>query len=73
MDTDQADISFGHVSAFVDLDIDGHDDLIVTAPSAVIDSKPSGQVFVYRSPNTDHPWKERPKTFTPWYRFGQSY
>ncbi|MGI9509900.1 MAG: hypothetical protein ACR2QJ_11210, partial [Geminicoccaceae bacterium] len=67
------DIGFGHVSILVDLDLDGHDDLIVAAPSAVIDDVPSGQVFVYRSAETDHPWKQPPETFTPWYRFGQSY
>ena len=73
IETDQADIGFGHASILVDLDVDGHDDLIVTAPSALIDGAPAGQVFVYRSPDSDHPWKQRPSAFTPWYRFGQSY
>jgi len=68
-----AEIGFGQVSVLVDLDVDGHDDLIVSAPTARIGGAPSGQIFVYRSPETDHPWKQRPKTFTPWYRFGQSY
>ncbi len=66
-------ISFGHISMLADLDADGHDDLIITAPGALVDNVPSGQVFVYRSPDIEHPWRERPKTFTPWYRFGQSY
>jgi hypothetical protein len=67
------DIDFGHASVLVDLDVDGHQDLIVSAPMALVNGNPSGQIFVYRSPKTDHPWKERPKTFTPWYRFSQSY
>lgn len=67
------EIGFAHVSVLADLDVDGHDDLIVTAPSALVDGVPSGSVFVYRSPDTGHPWKTRPKTFTPWYRFGQAY
>ena len=67
------DIGFGHIALFADLDVDGHDDLIVSAPMALVNGVPSGQVFIYRSPDTDHPWKERPPTFTPWYRFGQSY
>ncbi len=66
-------IGFGHATALADLDADGHDDLIVTAPGALVDDAPAGQVFIYRSRETDHLWKERPKTFTPWYRFGQSY
>jgi len=67
------DIGFGQASILADLDVDGHEDLIVTAPSAMINGVPSGQVFIYRSPNTEHPWKEQPRTFTPWYRFGQAY
>ena len=68
-----SDIAFGHATALADLDADGHDDLIITAPKAPINGAPSGQVFIYRSPDTDHPWKKRPKIFTPWYRFGQSF
>ncbi|MEM9439885.1 MAG: hypothetical protein AAGA73_05525 [Pseudomonadota bacterium] len=67
------DIDFGHVSVKADLDADGHEDLIVAAPKARVGGQPSGQVFVYRSPETDHPWKERPRNFIPWYRFGQAY
>ncbi len=67
------DIAFGTASALVDLDVDGHLDLIVAAPKARIDGAASGQVFVYRSAETDFPWKRRPTTFVPWYRFGQSY
>ncbi len=67
------DIAFGHALALADLDADGHDDLIITAPKAPINGAPSGQVFIYRSPATNHPWNQNPKTFTPWYRFGQSY
>ena len=71
--SEPSDAGFGHASVQVDLDLDGHDDLIVTAPSALVDGVPSGQVFVYRSAETNHPWKQRPKSFTPWYRFSQSY
>ena len=67
------DIAFGHATTLADLDADGHDDLIVTAPKALIDGAPAGQVFIYRSPDTDDLWDQRPKTFTPWYRFGQSF
>ena len=66
-------IGFGHVAVLADLDVDGHDDLVVSAPLAIIDNARSGQVFVYRSPDSDDPWKPRPTMFTPWYRFGQSY
>ena len=64
---------FGTASALVDLDLDGHLDLIVTAPLAGKNGAASGQVFVYRSPDTGFPWKQRPTTFIPWYRFGQAY
>lgn len=64
---------FGTASALVDLDIDGHLDLIVTAPLALSNGVASGQVFVYRSPDTDFPWNPQPTTFIPWYRFGQAY
>jgi len=67
------EIGFGTASALIDLDLDGHLDLIVSAPLAGQDGTASGQVFVYRSPNTDFPWKQRPTTFVPWYRFGQAY
>lgn len=67
------DIDFGRASMLADLDADGHDDLIISAPDALVDGVRSGLVFVYRSPETDHPWKRRPGTFTPWYRFGQAY
>lgn len=67
------EIGFGQTSIIVDLDVDGHDDLIVSAPRALIDGVSSGQVFVYRSTDTGHPWKERPQGFAPWYRFGQAY
>lgn len=66
-------IGFGKASALVDLDVDGHLDLIVTAPNALNGDVPSGQVFIYRSADTDFPWKQRPATFVPWYRFGQAY
>lgn len=66
-------IGFGQASILIDLDVDGHDDLIISAPSATVGGSPSGQVFVYRSAKTGHPWKTRPKTFTPWYRFSQAY
>ncbi|MGI9491207.1 MAG: hypothetical protein ACR2QF_02150 [Geminicoccaceae bacterium] len=66
-------IGFGAASALADLDVDGHLDLIVTAPLASNGNVASGQVFVYRSANTDFPWKQRPTTFVPWYRFGQAY
>ncbi len=70
---DSDDIGFGKVSALIDLDVDGHLDLVVTAPRARINGIVSGQVFVYRSADTDFPWKQRPTTFVPWYRFGQAY
>lgn len=73
LEAGSTEIEFGQASILADLDADGHDDLIVTAPQAPIDDIPSGQVFVYRSPDIDRPWKNRPPTFTPWYRFGQSY
>ncbi len=66
-------IGFGTASALVDLDVDGHLDLVVTDPLAPSGSVRSGQVFVYRSNNTDFPWKQRQATFVPWYRFGQAY
>ena len=66
-------IGFGRSAALADLDVDGHDDLIVAAPLALVGGAASGQVFVYRSPETNHPWKQKPTTFTPWYRFGQAY
>lgn len=73
LDTHQDDIAFGAASALIDLDLDGHLDLIVTAPRARVAGVASGQVFVYRSPSTDFPWKPRPRNFVPWYRFGQAY
>jgi hypothetical protein len=69
----RGDIGFGKVSALVDLDRDGHRDLVVAAPLAVIDGVPSGQIYIYRSADTDRPWKMRPTTFVPWYRFGQAF
>ena len=66
-------IEFGHIATFADLDADGQNDLIITAPSASINGAPAGQVFIYRSPTTNDPWKHPPTTFTPWYRFSQSY
>lgn len=66
-------IGFGTASALIDLDVDGHLDLIVTAPLARHNDVASGQVFIYRSAHADFPWKQRPTTFVPWYRFGQAY
>ncbi len=67
------EIGFGTASALIDLDVDGHLDLIVSAPRASSSDVASGQVFIYRSADADFPWKQRPTTFVPWYRFGQSY
>lgn len=67
------EIGFGAASALVDLDVDGHLDLIVAAPIAQNNGVASGQIFIYRSAKTDFPWKPRPTTFIPWYRFGQAY
>jgi hypothetical protein len=64
---------FGAASVLVDLDRDGHLDLIVTAPKAQSGKAPSGQVFVYRSAKSDQPRKEPSAAFLPWYRFGQAY
>ena len=66
-------IGFGASSALIDLDVDGHLDLIIAAPLARNNGAASGQIFVYRSPESDFPWKPRPTTFIPWYRFGQAY
>ena len=67
------DIEFGHIATLADLDADGQNDLIIAAPKAIINGAPSGQVFIYRAPNTNAPWNHPPTTFTPWYRFGQSH
>ncbi|MGI9433348.1 MAG: hypothetical protein ACR2Q4_00690 [Geminicoccaceae bacterium] len=66
-------IGFGAASALVDLDRDGHADLIVTAPKARSGEAVSGQVFVYRSADNDQPRKKPSAAFLPWYRFGQAY
>lgn len=74
LESEREEIGFGAASTLVDLDVDGHLDLIVTAPLALSNQAAAGQVFVYRSASSDFPWKEKPSApFLPWYRFGQSY